>query len=134
MTRQNDIVDEIQLPCSKILVRFGSRIYNVQKVMDSLLIKFQPGSPSHFYVIATLSDLATCNPTHIVPYLKAILGTMLANIKTTKKDNLRYKVTIQFIKYLLKKYYSAMRFHEKKFHIFLDMPMPMLSVGSQKPF
>ena len=89
MTRQNDIVDEIQLPCSKILVRFGSRIYNVQKVMDSLLIKFQPGSPSHFYVIATLSDLATCNPTHIVPYLKAILGTMLANIKTTKKDNLR---------------------------------------------
>ena len=90
MTRQNDIVDEIQLPCSKILVRFGSRIYNVQKVMDSLLIKFQPGSPSHFYVIATLSDLATCNPTHIVPYLKAILGTMLANIKTTKKDNLRW--------------------------------------------
>ena len=89
MTRQYDIVDEIQLPCSKILVRFGSRSYNVQRVMDSLLLKFQPGSPSHYYVIATLSDLATCNPTHMVPFLKSILGTMLANIKTTKKDNLR---------------------------------------------
>ena len=89
MTRQYEIVDEIQLPCSKILVRFGSRSYNVQRVMDSLLLKFQPGSPSHYYVIATLSDLATCNPTHMVPFLKSILGTMLANIKTTKKDNLR---------------------------------------------
>ena len=92
MTRQFDIIEEIQLPCSKILVRFGSRSHNVQRIMDSLLLKFQPGTPSHYYVIATLSDLATCNPTHVVPFLKAILGTMLANMKSTKKDNLRYEV------------------------------------------
>ena len=42
MTRQFDIVDEVQLPCSKILVRFGSRNHNVQKVMETLLLKFQP--------------------------------------------------------------------------------------------
>ena len=90
MTRQFDIVDEVQLPCSKILVRFGSRNHNVQKVMETLLLKFQPGSPSHYYVITTLSDLATCNPTHVVPFLKTILTTMMANMKATKKDYLRY--------------------------------------------
>ena len=42
MTRQFDIIEEIQLPCSKILVRFGSRSHNVQRIMDSLLLKFQP--------------------------------------------------------------------------------------------
>ena len=89
MTRQFDIVDEVQLPCSKILVRYGSRNHNVQKVMETLLLKFQPGSPSHYYVITTLSDLATCNPTHVVPFLKTILTTMMANMKATKKDYLR---------------------------------------------
>ena len=87
--RQFDVVDEVQLPCSKILVRLGSRPFNVQKVMETLLLKFQPGSASHFYVITTLSELATCNPTHVVPFLKAILTTMMANMKATKKDNLR---------------------------------------------
>jgi hypothetical protein len=93
MTRQLEIVEDIQMPCSKILVRFGSRNHNIQRVMDSLLLKFQPGAPSHFYVISTLSELATCNPTHVVPFLKAILGTMLANMKSTKNDNLRYVFT-----------------------------------------
>ena len=92
MTRQFDIVDEVQLPCSKILVRFGSRNHNVQKVMETLLLKFQPGSPSHYYVITTLSDLATCNPTHVVPFLKTILTTMMSNMKATKKDYLRYLI------------------------------------------
>ena len=59
--------------------------------METLLLKFQPGSPSHYYVITTLSDLATCNPTHVVPFLKTILSTMMSNIKTTKKDYLRYE-------------------------------------------
>ena len=105
MTRQFDIVDEVQLPCSKILVRFGSRNHNVQKVMETLLLKFQPGSPSHYYVITTLSDLATCNPTHVVPFLKTILTTMMANMKATKKDYLRYLRLSTYVFSLLSKAY-----------------------------
>ena len=89
MTRNYDILENIQLPCSKILVRLGSRNSNLPKVMDAILLKFQPGMKSHFYIITTLSELATRNPTLVTPYLKAVLGTMLSNMKTTRKDNLR---------------------------------------------
>ena len=69
--------------------------------METLLLKFQPGSPSHYYVMTTLSDLATCNPTHVVPFLKTILTTMMSNIKSTKKDYLRYQPLYVFQKLLL---------------------------------
>ena len=89
MTRNFDITDNVQLPCCKILVRFGSKNCNLAKVMEAILSKFQPGMKSHFYIITTLSELATRNPTYTTPYLKAVLSTMLVNMKTTKKDNLR---------------------------------------------
>lgn len=99
MTRSYDVLDTIQLPCSKILVRFGSRNANLAKVMEAILCKFQPGNKSHFYIITTLSELATRNPTHTVPYLKAVLSTMLANMKTTKKDHLRYAYANAFSRF-----------------------------------
>lgn len=89
MTRQSDIIDQVQLPCSKILVRFGSRHNCVGRVMDSLMIKFQ-GASQHYYIVTTLSELATCNPTHVVPYLKDIITTMLSNMKSIRKDTMRY--------------------------------------------
>ena len=99
MTRQFEITDQVQLPCSKILVRLGSRNSNVQRVMDALIQKFQPGSTSHFYVITTLYELATCNSTQVVPFLKAILSTMMANIKSVKKDSLRYAYASAFSRF-----------------------------------
>ena len=99
MTRSYDILDTIQLPCSKILVRFGSKNANLAKVMEAILCKFQPGNKSHFYIITTLSELATRNPTRTVPYLKAVLTTMLANMKTTKKDHLRYAYANAFSRF-----------------------------------
>lgn len=89
MTRTTEVIEAVQLPCSKILVRLGSRKH-VDRIMDAVLSKFQPGATSHFYVLATLSELAISNPTHVVPFLKAILGTMLATMKSVKKDQLRY--------------------------------------------
>ena len=89
MTRNFEIIENIQSPCSKILVRFGSKNCNLAKVMEAILLKFQPGMKSHFYIVTTLSELATRNPTFTTPYLKAVLGTMLANMKTTRKDHLR---------------------------------------------
>ena len=99
MTRSYDILDTIQLPCSKILVRFGSRNSNLSKVMEAILTKFQPGIKSHFYIVTTLSELSTRNPTYTVPYFKSVLTTMLANMKTTKKDYLRYAYANAFSRF-----------------------------------
>ena len=128
MTRQFDIVDEVQLPCSKILVRFGSRNHNVQKVMETLLLKFQPGSPSHYYVITTLSDLATCNPTHVVPFLKTILTTMMANMKATKKDYLRYLRLSTYVFSLLSKAYPWFNWNYLLLHNLLEWKDQYLSL------
>jgi hypothetical protein len=62
----------------------------MEKVMETLLSKFQPGFQTHYYTITTLSDLATANPMGIVPYLSGILATMLANIKSIKTDQLKF--------------------------------------------
>ena len=35
---------------------------HIGRVMDALMTKFQPGVPSHYYVITTLSAIAVVNP------------------------------------------------------------------------
>ena len=64
--------------------------FQMEKVMQTLLTKFQPNFQTHFYILTTLSDLATANPMGVVPYLTGILGTMLANIKSIKTDQLKF--------------------------------------------
>lgn len=88
MTRQLEVIPDVQKPCSNVLVKLGE--HYMERVMDSLLIKFQPGANVHFYVIMSLSALAQANSTDIVPFLKAILGTVVANSKNVKKENIRY--------------------------------------------
>ena len=72
--RTNDIIDEIQQPCSEVLVRLCRARPNIGgsnksaagshigRVMDALMTKFQPNVPSHYYVITTLSAIAVVNP------------------------------------------------------------------------
>eukprot|EP00094_Tigriopus_californicus_P000040 TCALIF_00040-PA protein Name:"Similar to CDC45 Cell division control protein 45 homolog (Homo sapiens)" AED:0.07 eAED:0.08 QI:0/0.16/0/0.85/1/1/7/0/2542 len=92
MTRQSEVIPDVQKPCSNVLVKLGE--HYMERVMDALLIKFQPGANIHFYVILSMSALAQANSMDIVPFLKAILGTVVANSKTVKKENIKYAYAI----------------------------------------
>ena len=72
--RTNDIIDEIQQPCSEVLVRLcrsrpngmngkssGGGSY-IERVMEAVMTKFQPGTTAHYYIITTLSAIAVVNP------------------------------------------------------------------------
>ena len=72
--RTNDIIDEIQQPCSEVLVRLcrsrpngmngkssGGGSY-IERVMEAVMMKFQPGTTAHYYIITTLSAIAVVNP------------------------------------------------------------------------
>lgn len=87
MTRHSDIISDVQNPCSVVLVKLGASY--IERVMDSILSKFPTGTLPHFYVIATLTNLAQTNSAGSVPYLKAIMSTMVATMKLVKKDALR---------------------------------------------
>ena len=71
----------------------------MNKLMETLLMKFQPGFQTHYYILTTLSDLAAANPMGMVPYLTALLTTMLANIRTIKTDQLKFAYATAFSRY-----------------------------------
>ena len=71
--RTNDIIDEIQQPCSEVLVRLcrarpngcgnknGGGSY-IERVVEAVMTKFLPGIATHYYVITTLSAISVVNP------------------------------------------------------------------------
>ncbi|KAI1285282.1 Maestro heat-like repeat-containing protein family member 1 [Halotydeus destructor] len=76
---------ELQQSSSDIVVAIGS-VYH-DEVMDVLFELFQPETlPSH-YIVKTLADLSVENPFGMVPYIKAVLGTMVAHLKIVKTDD-----------------------------------------------
>ena len=87
MTRQPDVLHEVQKPCSEILIKLGEK--HVEYVMEAILAKFQPGVQPHYYVVVTLSRLAHVNAIGTVPFLKGILGTLISNLKGAKRDTMR---------------------------------------------
>ena len=76
-----------QKPCSAVLVKLSEKFVN--RVMDALVSKFQPGVSAHYYVVLTLSRVAHANPAGFVPFLKSTLGTAVANMRSVRKDNMR---------------------------------------------
>ncbi len=88
MTRQPDVIPNVQKPCSQVLVTLSEKFIN--RVMDSLVGKFQPGVSVHYYVVVTLSKVAQANAMGFLPFLKGLLGTMVANMRSVRKDNMRY--------------------------------------------
>uniref|UniRef100_A0A672ZYM9 Maestro heat-like repeat family member 1 n=1 Tax=Sphaeramia orbicularis TaxID=375764 RepID=A0A672ZYM9_9TELE len=73
MTRSKvDIVPDWQQASSNILVAVGNK--HINDIMEEILSKFQPGVLPHFYVVQTLAQLSDYG---MVPFLNAILGTML---------------------------------------------------------
>ena len=69
----------------------------IDRVMDALLAKFQPSSPPpHFFVVSTLTSLTHNGAASMAPYLKGLLATMTSNMKSVKKDNLKYAYALAF--------------------------------------
>ncbi|XP_038838245.1 maestro heat-like repeat-containing protein family member 1 [Salvelinus namaycush] len=58
--------------------------------MEEILSKFQPGILPHFFVVQTLASLSESNVYGMVPFLNAILGTMLPMLGMAKQDNMKW--------------------------------------------
>ncbi|XP_048473537.1 maestro heat-like repeat-containing protein family member 1 [Rhincodon typus] len=92
MTKLKDVVPDWQGAASKLLVALGCRFIN--EVMEEILQNFQPGVLPHFFVVQTLGNLATANVYGMVPFLTAILGTMLPMLGMAKHDSMKSVFTI----------------------------------------
>ena len=96
-SRTNDIIDEIQQPCSEVLVRLcrarpsggggnsksGGGSY-IERVMEAVMGKFQPGATTHYYVITTISAIAVVNPigkSRLISELQSVNLIYLALLK-----------------------------------------------------
>lgn len=54
-----DLVLEWQQAASSVLVAIGRRFIN--KVMEEILAKFQPGVLPHYFIVQTFADLSVAN-------------------------------------------------------------------------
>ncbi|KAJ8290767.1 hypothetical protein GJAV_G00017250 [Gymnothorax javanicus] len=88
MTRSKEIVPDWQQAASDILVAVGNKYIN--DIMEEILSKFQPGVLPHFFVVQTLASLSYSNAYGMVPFLNAILGTMLPMLSMAKQDNMKW--------------------------------------------
>ncbi|RXN31759.1 maestro heat-like repeat-containing family member 1 isoform X1 [Labeo rohita] len=88
MTKSKEVVPEWQQAASNILVAVGNKYIN--DIMEEILGKFQPGVLPHFFVVQTLASLSDSNVYGMVPFLNAIMGTMLPMLAMTKQDNMKW--------------------------------------------
>ncbi|XP_076846747.1 maestro heat-like repeat-containing protein family member 1 isoform X2 [Brachyhypopomus gauderio] len=87
MTRSKDVIPDWQQTASNILVAVGNKYIN--DFMEEILGKFQPGVLPHFFVVQTLASLSDSNVYGMVPFLSAILGTMLPMLSLAKQDTMK---------------------------------------------
>ncbi|XP_062490639.1 maestro heat-like repeat-containing protein family member 1 isoform X2 [Pezoporus occidentalis] len=87
MTKSKDVVRDWQQAASSVLVAVGQRFIN--KVMEEVLTKFQPGILPHYFVLQTFADLSVSNVFGMVPFLNSILGTMLPMLAMAKQDHMK---------------------------------------------
>ncbi|NXJ72961.1 MROH1 protein, partial [Rostratula benghalensis] len=76
-----------QQAASNVLVAVGQRFIN--KVMEEVLTKFQPGILPHYFVLQTFANLSVSNVFGMVPFLNSILGTMLPMLGMAKQDHMK---------------------------------------------
>ncbi|XP_006635903.2 maestro heat-like repeat-containing protein family member 1 isoform X1 [Lepisosteus oculatus] len=88
MTRSKEVVPDWQQAASNILVAVGNK--HINDIMEEILSKFQPGVLPHFFVVQTLANLSDSNVYGMVPFLNAILGTMLPMLGMAKQDNMKW--------------------------------------------
>ncbi|XP_063055853.1 maestro heat-like repeat-containing protein family member 1 isoform X2 [Engraulis encrasicolus] len=88
MTRSKDVVPDWQQAASNILVAVGNK--HINDIMEEILSKFQPGVLPHFFIVQTLASLSDSNVYGMVPFLNAILSTMLPMLGMAKQDNMKW--------------------------------------------
>ncbi|XP_071381698.1 maestro heat-like repeat-containing protein family member 1 isoform X1 [Centroberyx affinis] len=88
MTRSKEVVPDWQQAASNILVAVGNK--HINDIMEEILSKFQPGVLPHFFVVQTLANLSDSNVYGMVPFLNAVLGTMLPMLGMAKQDNMKW--------------------------------------------
>ncbi|XP_034553780.1 maestro heat-like repeat-containing protein family member 1 isoform X2 [Notolabrus celidotus] len=88
MTRSKEVIPDWQQAASNILVAVGNK--HINDIMEEILSKFQPGLIPHFFVVQTLANLSDSNVYGMVPFLNAILGTMLPMLGMAKQDNMKW--------------------------------------------
>lgn len=88
MTRSKEVIPDWQQAASNILVAVGNK--HINDIMEEILSKFQPGVLPHFFVVQTLANLSDSNVYGMVPFLNAILGTMLPMLSIAKQDNIKW--------------------------------------------
>ncbi|XP_060936842.1 maestro heat-like repeat-containing protein family member 1 isoform X3 [Limanda limanda] len=88
MTRSKEVIPDWQQAASNILVAVGNK--HINDIMEEILNKFQPGVLPHFFVVQTLANLSDSNVYGMVPFLNAILGTMLPMLSMAKQDNMKW--------------------------------------------
>ncbi|XP_053100905.1 maestro heat-like repeat-containing protein family member 1 isoform X2 [Hemicordylus capensis] len=87
MTKSKDLILEWQQAASNVLVAVGRRFIN--KVMEEVLTKFQPGVLPHYFIVQTFANLSLANVFGMVPFLNSILGTMLPMLGMAKQENMK---------------------------------------------
>ncbi|KFV64779.1 Maestro heat-like repeat-containing protein family member 1, partial [Dryobates pubescens] len=80
-------VEDWQQAASSVLVAVGQCFIN--KVMEEVLTKFQPGILPHYFVLQTFANLSVSNVFGMVPFLNSILGTMLPMLGMAKQDHMK---------------------------------------------
>ncbi|XP_067366221.1 maestro heat-like repeat-containing protein family member 1 isoform X1 [Channa argus] len=88
MTRSKEVIPDWQQAASNIMVAVGNK--HINDIMEEILSKFQPGVLPHFFVVQTLANLSDSNVYGMVPFLNAILGTMLPMLSMAKQDNMKW--------------------------------------------
>ncbi|XP_068612025.1 maestro heat-like repeat-containing protein family member 1 [Brachionichthys hirsutus] len=88
MTRSKEVVRDWQQAASNILVAVGNK--HINDIMEEILSKFQPGLLPHFFIVQTLANLSNANVYGMVPFLNAILGTMLPMLSMAKQDSMKW--------------------------------------------
>lgn len=87
MTKSKEVIREWQQAASSVLVAVGQRFIN--KVMEEVLTKFQPGILPHYFIVQTFANLSVSNVFGMVPFLNSILGTMLPMLGMAKQDHMK---------------------------------------------
>ncbi|TRY56529.1 hypothetical protein DNTS_005416, partial [Danionella cerebrum] len=97
MTSSKEVVPDWQQAASNILVAVGNKYIN--DIMEEILRKFQPGVLPHFFVVQTLANLSDSNVYGMVPFLNAIMGTMLPMLGMAKQDNIKWVFSIALCRF-----------------------------------
>ncbi|XP_068953135.1 maestro heat-like repeat-containing protein family member 1 isoform X8 [Petaurus breviceps papuanus] len=87
MTKSKELILDWQQAASSVLVAVGKRFIN--KVMEEVLTKFQPGILPHYFVMQTFANLSITNVFGMVPFLNSILTTMLPMLNLARQDQMK---------------------------------------------